>query len=145
MRDTVTQIQSTLSTEELDRFSRSLERCLADPSFTSRFYARFLLSSEEVAELFANTDLKRQGTVLKKSLYMVMRAANGLEDGLDHLARIAESHSSRQLRIQPHHYGYWLDSLIAVMRETEPAYEPGLEDLWRTVFQRIIDHMIAHS
>lgn len=129
----------------LDRFSRSLERCLADPTFTSRFYARFLLSSDEVAALFARTDLKTQGLVLRQSLYLVMRAAYGLDDGLEHLGRIAESHSSRGLGIEERHYGLWLDALIAVMRETEPMYEEGLDELWRAVFQGCIDHMIAVS
>ncbi|MCB9598011.1 MAG: globin [Sandaracinaceae bacterium] len=134
-----------LTPGDLDRFQRSLERCLADATFASRFYARFLLANEEIAEKFANTDLKTQGTVLKRSLYLVMRAAHGLEDGLDHLERIAESHSHRKLAIPAHHYGIWLDTLILVMRETEPAYEDGLEELWRAVFQPCIDRMVGAS
>ncbi len=138
-------MERILDPASLDRFTRSLERCLADPSFASRFYARFLLSSEEIAALFAHTELKTQGLVLRRSLYLVMRAAYGLEDGLEHLERIAESHSSRGLGIEERHYILWLDTLIAVMRETEPMYEEGLDDLWRAVFQGCIDHMIAVS
>ncbi|MBX3269412.1 MAG: hypothetical protein KF729_04080 [Sandaracinaceae bacterium] len=129
----------------LDQFQRSLERCLADPTFTSRFYARFVLSSDEIAALFAETDIAKQGVVLKRSLYLVMRAARGLEDGLEHLERIAESHSARGLGIEPRHYAHWLDTLIAVMRETDPAYEPALEVLWREVFGHCVAQMIAAS
>lgn len=136
-------MKTALTTEELDRFSRSLERCLADPSFTSRFYARFLLSSEEIPRVFAGTDLKRQGSVLKQSLYLVMRAAHGLEDGLEHLGRIAESHAERRLGVEPHHYELWLDALLLALRETDTAWEPGIDELWRKVFQRCIDHMLA--
>ncbi|MEZ4337307.1 MAG: globin [Sandaracinaceae bacterium] len=125
MNDTVSLMESELTPQELDRFTRSLERCLADPSFTSHFYARFLLSSEDIARRFDGIDLKRQATVLKSSLYLVMRAAHGLEDGLDHLARIAESHSANHLGVEPHHYRLWLDALLAVMRETGRLTSPA--------------------
>ena len=97
-----------------------------------------------MAEKFANTDLKLQATVLKRSLYMVLRAAHQLEDGLDHLEKIAHSHSARGLDIKPHLYQHWLDTLIAVMRETETHYDESLDDAWRAVLQPIIDKMIEH-
>ncbi len=128
--------------EKLERFQRSLERCLGDRTFISRFYARLLLSSDEVAKKFEHTDLKKQATVLKRSLYMVLRAAHRLDDGLDHLSKISESHSSRGLDIKPHLYQHWLETLIAVMRETETHYDEGLDDAWRAVLQPIIDHMV---
>jgi len=137
-------VTASLAPETLDRFQRSLERCLSDHSFVSRFYARLMLSSDEVAKKFEGTDLKKQATVLKRSLYMVLRAAHQLEDGLEHLAAISRSHSARGLDISPRLYRHWLDTLLAVMRETEPDYEPELDQVWRAVLVPVIDHMIEH-
>lgn len=126
---------------DLERFQLSLERCLMDESFVSRFYARFLLSSDEVAAKFASTDLARQASMLKRSLYLVARAAYGLEDGLQHLQAIAESHSRRGLDIPPHLYEHWLETLLQVMRETETRYDEELEQVWRSCLQPCIDRM----
>lgn len=122
-----------------------MERCFADPSFLDRFYARFLLSNDEVARLFADVDMKKQSSVLKVSLYLVMRAARGLEDGLEHLARIADTHGKLGLDIGPHLYDHWLDTLIVVVSETDPDFEESLEATWRAALRPCIDHILGSA
>lgn len=134
-----------LDPDELDRFQRSMQRCFADPSFMSRFYARFLLSNQEVATMFADIDIKKQASMLKGSLYLVMRAAHGFDDGLEHLAQISSTHGELGLNIGPHLYQYWLDTLVTVVAETDPAYEPSLEATWRAALQPCIDHMVGSA
>jgi len=117
--------------ESLAAFQSSLERCLADLTFTQRFYARFVLSSDEVAARFAHVDLKRQANVLRVSLYLVLRAAMGHGDGLEHLEEVARTHSKRGYDIPPHLYDHWLECLIAAARETDPRFDAEHEGHWR--------------
>lgn len=130
---------------ELQRFENSMHRCLENDSFLRRFYERFIGSSEEVAEKFANSDLERQAKMLRDSLKLVLQAALGVEAGRDHLAHIAELHSRRKLGIGAHLYQYWLDSLVTVASETDPEWDETLDDVWRAALQPCIDRMIrAH-
>ena len=135
-------VTAWLPPDELAGFQQSAERCFADSAFLGRFYERFLSSSDEVAKAFEKTDLKKQAETLKRSLYLVMRAAHGLEDGLDHLSEVAESHGKRGLNIGPHLYQYWLDALLATAGETDPQWDDELDKAWRATLQPCIDRMI---
>lgn len=120
-----------------------MERCFADPTFLTRFYAGFLSSNEEVARLFEKTDLKKQEETLKRSLYLMMRAAHGLEDGFEHLSSVAQTHGERGLNIGPHLYELWLDTLLEVAAATDPRWNDGLAASWRGALQPCIDRVIA--
>ncbi len=125
----------------LTPFQSSLERCLADMTFTQRFYARFVLSSDEVAARFAHVDLKRQANVLRVSLYLVLRAALGQRDGIEHLEEVGRTHSRHGYDIPPHLYAHWLDCLIAAARETDPHFDDGLETHWRSCLVPCVELM----
>lgn len=118
-------------TESLASFQESLERCLADQTFTHRFYARFVLSSDDVADRFAKVDLKRQASVLRSSLYLILRAAMGRDEGIEHLEEVARTHSRKGHDIPPHLYAHWVDCLIAAARETDPHFTEQHEQHWR--------------
>lgn len=128
----------------LESFRESLERCLADATFTQRFYARFLLASEEAASKFAQVDLKRQSNVLRSSLYLVLRAALGHPDGVEHLEDLGRSHARTRHDIDPHLYVHWLDSLIAAASETDPRFSPAVEKAWRAALEPCIERMTRH-
>ena len=136
-------VKPILDVDRLDRFQRSMERCLADTTFLSRFYARFLLSSDEVARLFENTDMKKQAEILKRSLYLVLRAAHGLEDGVEHLVQVRHTHGSRGLKIGAHLYQHWLDTLLTAAEETDPRWDDELHEIWRGALQPCIDVIVG--
>lgn len=112
-------------------FEASMHRCLADASFLDRFYARFLLAHPEIAAKFARVDLAKQARVLRASLYLVLRAAAGHEDGLTHLAEVGHTHGSRKLDIRASHYQTWLDTLIQVASEVDGSFDGHVEAAWR--------------
>lgn len=128
-----------------EAFEASLDRCVADPKFLTRFYARFRASNTEAAARFAHVDMARQERVLRASLYMIVRAAQGSEDGLQHLAEIAESHSKHNLNIGAQEYEHWLNSLLLTVRECDPNCNDEIVRAWRACIQPCIDAMIAHS
>ncbi|MFK7984661.1 MAG: globin [Sandaracinaceae bacterium] len=129
----------------LERFEASMNRCLADPAFLERFYERFMGSSPEVAAKFTHTNLPRQIKMLGDSLRLVLKAAGGLEEGREHLTRIAESHSARGLGIDAELYILWLQSLVSTAEETDPEWNPALDQTWRAALRPCIDAMIAAS
>lgn len=129
--------------EQFQAFNASLERCMADGTFLDRFYARFLLSSEVVAEKFAKTAMDKQARVLRTSLYLMSRAAQNKEDGRAHLAKIAKSHGRNELDIAPGLYAYWLDCLLMAVQETDRQFDPALKVAWRVVFEDSIAVMVA--
>ncbi|NOY89591.1 MAG: hypothetical protein GXP55_00180 [Deltaproteobacteria bacterium] len=119
--------------EIIIRFRTSLERCLARSEFLDRFYDRFMSSSDEVKEMFAKTDFSKQHRILRGSLYLMSRAAMGLEDGREHLMAVAKTHGADRLAIPPHHYDFWLEALIETAREMERDFDSELEAAWREV------------
>jgi hypothetical protein len=128
--------------DSLPIFRDSLERCLADPTFTQRFYARFVLSSDEVAGRFKHVDLKRQANVLRSSLYLVLRGAMGHPDGLEQLEGVARTHGRLGLDIPRHLYMHWVDCLLAAARETDPGFGPHHESHWRAALEPCIETVL---
>lgn len=124
-------------------FRESLDRCIVVPGFLERFYARFLGSSPDVSRRFAHVDMARQASVLRASLYMVLRAAEGSADGRAHLESIAESHSQRGHDITSDLYALWLTSLLETAREVDPLFDGQTEHAWRTCVEPCIARMIA--
>ena len=131
--------------ETVIRFRTSLERCLARPEFLEDFYDRFLASSDEVREKFAHTDFAKQRRMLRGSLYLMSRAAMGLDDGREHLAAVAKSHSSSRLAIPKHHYDLWLESLVETARESEGEFDAELEAAWREVLSLAVNVVSDHD
>ena len=125
-------------------FNDSLERCTRDKRFMPSFYETFIGSSDEVAAKFARTNLKRQGRILRRSLYIVMMAAQGEKGALQEMGRLGGIHDRRHLDIGPHLYALWLQALILTVRQHEPACTGVTEAAWREVMQRGIDLLLDH-
>ncbi len=119
----------------LHTFEKSLLRCVAGPDFLERFYARFLSSSPKVAARFEETDFDRQKTIVRESLFKILRAAeDGPEEGpARHLDEIAHRHSAQQLDIGAELYDLWLDSLLATVAECDPDFSLAEEQAWEEV------------
>lgn len=127
----------------LARFQTSLDRCLGDSTFVQRFYARFIQADAAIAERFARTDLKKQASVLRASLYLVLRAAQGHPDGLAHLHDVGRTHSARGYGIAPEHYATWLATLIQVAREVDRDLDDDGERAWRSCIEPCIAVIVA--
>ena len=131
-----------IEAELVSRFEQSLARCVQDERFIDAFYERFLAASPDVRVKFQKTDFNKQKKILETSLYMMARAALGLEDGATHLESIATSHSRRGLDIAPSLYTVWLSCLIDTARSTDPQFSTEVEASWRELLQRGIDRMV---
>lgn len=132
-----------MDAETIACFHGSLDRCLGVGSFLERFYARFLASDEAVASRFRGTDMRRQESVLRASLYLVLRAAQGGDDGRAHLVEVAHSHSHRGHDIPPRLYDLWMDALLSVAAECDPRWGTDTERAWVACVRPFIEGMQA--
>ena len=124
-------------------FQASLDRCIIDSSFLTRFYSHFRATNADAAKRFANVDMTRQERVLRASLYMILRAAQGGDDGLQHLSEIADTHSQGRHDVGAAEYEHWMASLVHAVSECDPVFDASVESAWRSCIQPCIDRMIA--
>ena len=128
----------------LKTFDESLGRCGANPGFLDRFYELFLASSPRVKEKFAHTDFVRQKRALRASLHAMLLATGDGRAGTEkYLRDIAERHSRKELSIGSEFYDYWLDSLLAAVRECDPEYSPEVHDAWERVMMNGISYLLS--
>lgn len=132
-----------MTSEPEDVFVASLKRCLAGPEFLKSFYDRFMSSSEEVREIFRNTDFKTQTRVLSESLFVVAILPQAKPDSpvWKEMAQLAKRHSRVDLKIAPPLYDLWLESLVDTAREHDPEFSPGIEAAWRQILSIGIEYM----
>lgn len=125
-------------------FLESLNRCVIHEGFIPAFYARFLLSSEEVREKFRQTDFARQNAMLLRSLTLVAGATSGEGPSLQELWERAETHDRHHLNIEPHLYSIWVDAAIATARDFDGEWDGEVEAAWRRILGYVTHHMIKH-
>jgi hemoglobin-like flavoprotein len=129
--------------DQIEVFLASLKRCLAQPEFLLNFYGRFMDSSPEVRQKFANTDFKRQTRVLAESLWVISVVAQApkTSPAWGDLPRLAARHSRNDLDIAPGLYDVWLDCLVEAARQHDKEFSPEIEDAWRKTMAVGIEYM----
>ena len=117
---------------------RVIGRKVDDARFIDAFYDRFLSQSAEIADKFANTDFERQKEMLLLSLIHV--ASYYTTGGPGHiLHKLARLHN--ELRIGPHLYDVWFDSLLKTVEVYDPEYHASVGESWRRVLAPGVEFM----
>ncbi len=114
-----------------DDVNRSFERCESNGDFAETFYRHFFASSPEVPEHFRHTDFRRQRTVLRDSVHLMVThdvADVEMRQQLEHLGTIHNRHGRN---IRPELYEHWLDSVCSTVAELDPQWTKQLEREWR--------------
>lgn len=121
---------------QIARFEASYSRIFGDQvgiseagdAFFVRFYELFFASSPAVRGLFSHTDMTRQVTMLRRSLFEIVTFyVTGTVS--EPLRRIAQIH--QHLNLQPAMYDDWLDALVGTVREFDPEYDELTDYAWR--------------
>jgi hemoglobin-like flavoprotein len=117
----------------------SFARCEANGDFAEDFYATFLATSAEVAELFAGTDFTKQRKILRASVYLMI--SRDLDDpgARATMERIGGSHSRARLDIRPELYEDWLESVCSTVAKLDPEWGNDVEAAWRSTLSPGID------
>lgn len=129
----------------LKTYEDSLARCNANPSFLERFYEHFLASSPKVKAKFAGTDFVHQKRALQASLHLMLLAAEHKEKGpRRYLQELATSHSKQHLDIGAELYDFWLDGLLATVKQFDEKWNSAVEDTWENVMMVGIPYLVGH-
>jgi hemoglobin-like flavoprotein len=121
-------------------YIRALQFTDENKKFLDRFYEIFFSKSPAIAQLFKDTDMGTQKTMLQDSiLYMkdfcISKTAN------EHMRRIAKVHSKSGKNIPGELYDVWLDSLIEAAREYDSEFTEETERAWRIALAPGINYM----
>ncbi len=125
-------------------FYASLERCQRRGGLIRHFYEIFLMSSDEVAEKFRNTDMESQERILMTSFYLMMLGDAERAEGKAHYERLATLHDRNHLDIRPELYDLWLDCLLQAVQEFDPEYCDEVKNAWCEMMGPGLRFMKAH-
>lgn len=118
--------------DQYEDLQQSYGRCLRDKRFIERFYETFLASSPAIAPLFADTDFSKQRMALRRGISVAISHAAGSALSRRSTAQMAEVHSAKgRCPVDPALYPYWIDSMLAVIAETDDEADEALMQRWR--------------
>jgi len=132
---------ATVPAETVQVAEESYRRC-SQEAFFRAFYQRLLASHPAIAPKFAKTDFERQNKLLQHGIGLLMIFAKRQNPAL--LERIAVRHGPKDLDIAPAFYPFFVDSLIATVKEFDPQASPEVEQAWRLAMAPGVAFMIAH-
>ncbi len=121
----------------------SFARVITDPRFLDRFYEIFAKSHPAIAPMFAATRMPQQKALFRTGLAMLLKFSEGNEFARQTLDRLAERHDRNHLAIEPSLYAYWVDSLMATLKEFDLRWSPELERIWRQTVAQGVEYMKA--
>jgi truncated hemoglobin YjbI len=126
-------------------FHDSYLRCVVSDQdgFFHRFYELFTAADRIVAEVFANTNMERQVSMLQESLLYLIDFANS-KTASARMQRIASYHGSDELDVPSHLFDLWVDCLVSTVRERDAAFEPDVEVAWRVFLAPGIAFVKSH-
>jgi len=128
-----------------DDLQASYGRCLRAGGFIERFYEIFLASHPAIAPMFAKTDFTQQRLALRRGISLALSYAAGMTMVTRSIDGMADVHSRKgRTPVPPSLYVYWLDSLIAAIREKDPEVNEPMLARWRTAMQVVIDRFTSH-
>lgn len=118
------------------KFDESYKRIMPDEkarlSFFDLFYKNFFNSSPEIPSYFKNTDMERQKKIIIKAFYALF-SFYASEHAEDILEKIAVSHNSAHMNIEPRLYDLWLEAFIRTVKSSDAQCDNDTELSWRLV------------
>lgn len=120
-----------------DQVFQSYGRSCNNPAFFEDFYATFMGKSDAIREMFVNTDMASQRSLLRGGIMWLVMHSRGMSDSK--IRALGESHSREKLNIHPSYYGLWLDALIETLHKHDPQFDAQLEQVWRSTLTPSID------
>lgn len=105
--------------------------------FFEDFYDIFMSKSQDVRDMFVNTNMEAQRALLRSGILWLVMRARGMPD--TKIRALGESHSRSKMNINPSFYGLWLDALMETLYRHDPEFSPEMEKIWRRTLSPSID------
>lgn len=116
---------------KVEEVENSLARCDVDASFARHFYRNLFFLNPRLEKYFKKTDWKHQEIALVSGIERLVGFLKNDEIHRNHVVRIGETHSSRNMAIHPHDYYYWIDALILTAKKRDHQWYDDLEYYFR--------------
>lgn len=127
-----------------DDLQQSYGRCLREKNFIERFYEIFLASHPAIAPMFAETDFQKQRMALRRGISAAISHAAGSSLTKRTVEQMADVHSREgHAPVAPELYGYWVESLVQAVGETDPEASSHLLERWRQGMSVVTDTFIS--
>lgn len=120
---------------------QSYGRCCVGPKFFDDFYDAFVKTSPKIREKFTKTDFVKQKKLLRQSITFIIMFYTGSSMADNVVRDLGQSHSRKQLDIDPSLYTFWIESLVQTIKKSDPKFTPELEAAWRKVLDRGVNAM----
>ncbi|WP_020209242.1 globin [Gilvimarinus chinensis] len=114
-----------------DLVFQSYGRCCNRDTFFSDFYDNFMGKSDEVRQMFVDTDMPAQRHLLRNGIMQLILFSRGLPD--TKLKALGKSHNRQGYNIRPHLYNTWLEALLETLSKHDPMYSERIDTAWRRV------------
>ena len=122
---------------DADLVFQSYGRACNNPSFFEEFYSKFMGKSPDIRARFVNTNMEAQRGLLRSGVLWLIMHARGMSD--TKIRALGESHSKKQMNINPMFYSFWLDALMETLAIYDPDFSAELEKTWRSVLRPSIE------
>lgn len=118
----------SIESDIVHEVNQSLGRCYQHGAFLDKFCSNFKAANVAIPPFVG-----RQARLLKEDLTRLVMSADGSRSGA-----VANPH---HLNVHPQLSKYWIDALIATVRECDDKFTPELERKWRIVLHEGIQSM----
>jgi len=127
---------------DVSAVQESLARCTVRGGFAQRFLDLLAAGDPALGRMLAAGDPQEQRRVVHRGLQLMVLQAQGAPmagTALERLAGLAApggagpNAAGNALGVRPDLHPFWVDSLVAAVREFDPGFTPGLEKRWREV------------
>jgi len=119
--------------QDIHLVMQSFGRCTLTDDFLVTFYETLTRSSDEIAAMFAKTDMPSQRRLLKEGMIRLIAYASDNDFAVQRVKELGQSHSRTQLNVRPEMYEIWVDSLIEAIRQHDPECSDELKAAWRRI------------
>lgn len=126
---------------DADAVFQSYGRACNSPHFFEDFYAIFMAKSPDVRAMFENTNMESQRGLLRSGIMNLVLCARGMPD--TKIRALGESHSKKNMNINPALYSFWLDALMESLHKHDEEFNSTLEVSWRNALLPSIEIMTA--
>ncbi len=115
-------------------FNDSYERCHRDEAFLEIFYTKFFEKGERFKLMFDGVDMKRQMTMMKASLMIIMLASTS-DSARASVKVYALRHGKNGLGISEDDLTVWFMCLLEAVAICDPDFSETVRDAWEHCFE----------